>query len=329
MTPALILDELRAPTPGLPDDAILAAMEAPGEVSPGLVAILDEALADPETFLEDDVHASHLIALFLLAQFREPLALPPLLAMLRLTEEEQDELLGDFLTEGLASVLASLCLEDPTPLAALAGDPELDLYVRNAAMDAILVLGFLGHLSASRFQGIFDGLLTAFEERGAEEDPLAWANLVSSCSLAGFEALLPRLREAFALGLVADEVIDPEELEEGFTRNQAHYRRRFLKEHHLVEDALLELEARSWIASEEDALADLELEDEDEDGDEDGDEDDPNLDEDIPIPAPSPETRQAVVARQGHTAPTPGQPSRNAPCPCGSGKKYKRCCGKG
>ncbi|GBG85814.1 hypothetical protein CBR_g40624 [Chara braunii] len=23
-----------------------------------------------------------------------------------------------------------------------------------------------------------------------------------------------------------------------------------------------------------------------------------------------------------------GPPSRNSPCPCGSGKKYKRCCGK-
>ena len=29
--------------------------------------------------------------------------------------------------------------------------------------------------------------------------------------------------------------------------------------------------------------------------------------------------------------PAPGQPKigRNDPCPCGSGKKYKRCCGKG
>lgn len=24
-----------------------------------------------------------------------------------------------------------------------------------------------------------------------------------------------------------------------------------------------------------------------------------------------------------------GGPDRNAPCPCGSGKKYKKCCGKG
>lgn len=26
--------------------------------------------------------------------------------------------------------------------------------------------------------------------------------------------------------------------------------------------------------------------------------------------------------------PAPGEPSKNGPCPCGSGKKYKRCCGK-
>lgn len=25
---------------------------------------------------------------------------------------------------------------------------------------------------------------------------------------------------------------------------------------------------------------------------------------------------------------TPGAPGRNQPCPCGSGKKYKHCCGK-
>ena len=24
-----------------------------------------------------------------------------------------------------------------------------------------------------------------------------------------------------------------------------------------------------------------------------------------------------------------GKPARNAPCPCGSGRKYKNCCGKG
>lgn len=34
-------------------------------------------------------------------------------------------------------------------------------------------------------------------------------------------------------------------------------------------------------------------------------------------------TKRAVP----QAAPTPATPSRNEPCPCGSGKKYKRCCG--
>jgi hypothetical protein len=34
-----------------------------------------------------------------------------------------------------------------------------------------------------------------------------------------------------------------------------------------------------------------------------------------PLPAPS-------------TAEPAGKPGRNAPCPCGSGKKFKRCCGR-
>ena len=45
------------------------------------------------------------------------------------------------------------------------------------------------------------------------------------------------------------------------------------------------------------------------------------------------DTRQTSVARPSRTEPAddgrifPGTP-RNAPCPCGSGEKYKRCHGK-
>ena len=40
-------------------------------------------------------------------------------------------------------------------------------------------------------------------------------------------------------------------------------------------------------------------------------------DDDAPIP-------DAPVER----AKAGGEPARNDPCPCGSGKKYKKCCGK-
>lgn len=34
------------------------------------------------------------------------------------------------------------------------------------------------------------------------------------------------------------------------------------------------------------------------------------------------------VMHPGDTAQTPAGVSRNSPCPCGSGKKFKRCCGR-
>ncbi|MCA9676704.1 MAG: SEC-C domain-containing protein [Myxococcales bacterium] len=37
----------------------------------------------------------------------------------------------------------------------------------------------------------------------------------------------------------------------------------------------------------------------------------------------------AVARRLGLAAGAAAAPARNAPCPCGSGKKYKRCCGAG
>ncbi|MBF0569699.1 MAG: SEC-C domain-containing protein [Candidatus Omnitrophica bacterium] len=47
-----------------------------------------------------------------------------------------------------------------------------------------------------------------------------------------------------------------------------------------------------------------------------------------------PDAGAAVMAAAEHRAPAAHQPSaqpkvgRNDPCPCGSGKKYKKCCGQ-
>jgi uncharacterized protein len=44
---------------------------------------------------------------------------------------------------------------------------------------------------------------------------------------------------------------------------------------------------------------------------------------------------RALSERVPHPVPAPGEPTqapkpvgRNEPCPCGSGKKYKKCCGR-
>ncbi|MCC6586109.1 MAG: SEC-C domain-containing protein [Bryobacterales bacterium] len=42
-----------------------------------------------------------------------------------------------------------------------------------------------------------------------------------------------------------------------------------------------------------------------------------------PTPADEPQQNQNFAKRNPH----PAEVGRNSPCPCGSGQKYKRCCG--
>jgi hypothetical protein len=44
-------------------------------------------------------------------------------------------------------------------------------------------------------------------------------------------------------------------------------------------------------------------------------------------PAPPPEPTLAIAPAKPQPPATPTEIARNAPCPCGSGEKYKRCCG--
>lgn len=247
MTPDAILHALRTPTRHLPTAALVAAMDQPEAVVPGLLALVDEALADPEVA----EHDGHLYALYLLAQFREPRALEPALTLLRLPADLQECLLGDCLNEGMPSILASLCVEAPSTLEVTAADPALDPLARSVAMDALLVLGFEGHLDEPAFRKALDRLLGLYEARGREESPEAWAFLMATFSTAGYPEYLPRLRAAYEAGLVDAEILDLEDLEAALRRSPAHYRRRFLRSHHTVRDAVLDLEEQSWLFVEE------------------------------------------------------------------------------
>lgn len=315
MTVDEILEAISTYTGQLPMEAVLAAMDVPGEVTPRLLEMLDALLADPPAWAEREAAGEHITALFLLAQFREVRALPKLLAILALPEDQQELLLGDLVTEGLPSLLASLSGGDPTHLEALATDSARPPFVRGAAMEALLVLAFQGVLPEERLREIFERLVRIFEGRGAGEDAAAWACLAMACITGGFEELEPALQAALADGRVDPDAFEETGLDDLCRRPNAHWRRRFLQDAHLVEDALLELERRPWllIAESED--------DEDEDDDEEEDDDEGYG----PIDPVAPEVTRAVVIRQG---PRPGGVARNAPCPCGSGLKYKRCCGK-
>jgi hypothetical protein len=142
--------------------------------------------------------------------------------------------------------MASTCGGDAEALAAIAADPTLDPFIRGAGMDALLVLAFQGLLAQDRLAGCVATLFGQFEARGDEEDPTAWALLAGCAEEARLFALMPRLEEAFRRGRVDQDVITSGSIQKALELNPGHARRRFLQRHHLVEDAILELEALEY-----------------------------------------------------------------------------------
>ena len=55
----------------------------------------------------------------------------------------------------------------------------------------------------------------------------------------------------------------------------------------------------------------------------------PTLESEGALPSPIPNTEPLAVGSRQATPSNPQSPSRNARCACGSGLKYKRCCGSG
>ena len=238
-------------------------------------------------------------ALYLLAQFREKRAYPAIVKMFSAPGETSYELVGDTVTEGLKQIFASVYDGNPAPLHGLIENEEANEYVRDAAINSILVLEQTGQMSRGEVIEYFRSL---FRGRLQRTPSFAWSGLV--CAVADLPApeLLEEVRQAYAEGLVDEDVADLKGIERDLAAPQLWRRER----HGLITDAVGEMQHWACFHLEESRLVPPEAQ--------------------VPVsPPPSPAPAQYVQPKPFIREPKIG---RNDPCPCGSGKKYKKCCGK-
>jgi hypothetical protein len=292
--------------------ALKAATEQHEAITPELIAAIDRVSENPAPYLQKDSHDwLHHFALLLLAQFRETRALDCILRFFSLPGETALDLTGDMITEQGATVLASVCDGDPAPLLRLANDESINMFVRTQSIDGLLVQRAWGERPR---EAVIEDLRGLFSSLAKPGDDYVWAGLI--CSLCDFDAveLLPEGRRAFEEGLVDETVIRPEsmdELEHPETRRFAlppgQTEFDLFRESHEPIDAVAECSAWLCFRTEEDYAGIHDWEDEIE-------EDDHQF------------ARAIAYGDKPYTAPP--KVGRNDPCPCGSGKKYKKCCGK-
>ena len=298
-----ILERLVVFSTPFPRAAVEAAVERREEIAPRLVRILEETVESASVRAhQEPSFTAHLYAMFLLAQFRDRRAYAPLVALASLPGDLPDQLLGDALCEGLPQALASVWGANLEPIQSLAENEAACEFSRMAGLDAIVTLVSAGEVARDTaieyFSELFDGRLRA---SGG-----VWGGLVcSACDLYPGE-LYPRIVRAFEQDLVDEVMVTMEDVHAarrlGPKEALAHTRQD--RHHNLITDTVAEME--SWACFQESYT---EPED---------DWDDPTLGE---IESGDDWALQPIR----RTQPKVG---RNEPCPCGSGKKFKKCCGK-
>ena len=181
---------------------------------------------------------------------------------------------------------------------------QINEFVRSASLDAFVVLEHTGQMPREAVVEYFRSL---FHGKLLQTPSYAWSSLV--CAVADLPApeLLEEVRRAYAEGLVDTMVADLEGIEHDVKAPKPWRRER----QHLITDAIAEMQW--WASFQPKDSRPKKL---------------PNLGTPPPPPPPPvPDSDSEYVAPE----PVVREPKigRNDPCPCGSGKKYKECCGKG
>jgi hypothetical protein len=295
-----ILAELAIPAPHFPAAALRAAQDAGGELAEKLMDVISTTHRGA---VEGRLPAGvdYVYAMLLLARLEEPRAHRPIADFFTLPGKTIDLLVGDFLTEDLGRVLASVCGRDLDPLAQIVEDRSRFEWVRVAGVSAIITLVQRGHLSREAASAYFRAL---WDEKLEAEATEVWGALGGAVLELHLDELFGHLRAAMEDELIDPAAMDVTDLERVVSRGrQAVLDALHRDPHHRpVIDVVAETEGWACFAPEEESDVDAASEC-----------DDPHCSDHA---HPTPFRRESPKV------------GRNDPCPCGSGQKFKKCCGR-
>ena len=341
-----VLEEICQPFETFPSDAVRWARKHPEEMMPHLIRILEDL---PETAAEGDPQMyAHIIALFLLTEYDAKESLPVILDLLDTSDVEVVNSLAPVLEGELAQMLGRFA-DSPDQLAVLIDNPELDANVVREAVEAIVWM--VTENKCDRDSAI-GWLLARFEKSRQQEDVSLAGSLAQALSELGATEALESVVDAVNLEELDLGGVEEFELMEGFNNGletfaDTQQRHKQLRIVHTV----VQIESWPWDMSNFGQY-------EDDDDPEDLDEEDFEVEESFQSNLKSLlfGRSESEIARlmknlsqmqagdmheidgedDSHDPDVPVRTIRNASqkvgrndsCPCGSGRKYKKCCAK-
>jgi hypothetical protein len=281
-----ILDQLGSGD-GMPTEAIRAATADRTIVAPLLLEAIDRC--EPTSEVDEN---GLFIAFHLLGQWREQSAYRPLARFLRRPDVEL--ILGDATTETSHRIMANVFDGDPRPIYDIIQDAAADEFVRGRIFDTLVILVFRGELDRT---AVADFLRSAFDDLQPRELNAVWDGWQGAIALLALTELEPLVRQAFRRGFIDETMTRLKDFEDDLKRACAGH------------------PVQPWQQKEYEPFGDV-------------------IDELSNWAGFKPKQPRDQIASGWRPDPSPAMPARNPfrnigrndPCPCGSGKKFKKCC---
>jgi hypothetical protein len=284
-----ILDALDVSRP-FPVAAIEAARNHRDSIAPVLIEAIDRFASTGRSEIGE---MTLFFAFHLLGEWREKSAYRPLARFLQLPGEALEPSLGDAKTVTTHRVMAAVFDGDANPLYDIIRKKDADEFVRSRMLDALAMLTVSGDIPREATTQFLRDCYDTLEPR---EDCFVWQGWQAAVSRLGLADMKPLVQQAFERGSIHTGWLSFRDFEQDLQQAVDHPDAAPLHpdgELTPFGDTIAELS--SWHGFK---------------------------------PQPPPEAASwSPSPLHGHTLRNPFRDvGRNDPCPCGSGKKFKKCC---
>lgn len=296
MSPDQVLIELGRDRITHPLEALESADAHRRALVQPLLDVLDRCVTHPDAASEEEAQL-FCYALYLLAKWRETRAYPLVIRWLSLSGAASTGLSGDVSTQDGARILAAVCDGDLEPIKRLVSNRDADEFSRGIAVAALALLAVWAEVPRDTILSYFTWLAREGLERGTS---YVWGALAAESADIEAVELFPDLRRAYDEGFIDPQVIGRSELDDVEASPRGTILERMEERHPPIDDVA---EATSWWAR-------------------------------FGSRARSRRAEELALGASDQLGDGPMEPyrappkvGRNERCPCGSGKKYKKCCG--
>lgn len=283
-----ILTKLKYNDGTFPHEALNDAINNQELIIPELLKIIEFTKDNIEELIAEERYIAPIYAMYLLAQFKEKHACRLIIDFFSMPGDMAKEITGSIVTEDLGRILASVYDGDDSLLKSLIENKELNEYVRSAALECLLVLFAVGLKSREEIISYFKEL---FNGKLEGDFSYIWTALVTRSTRLYPEEVYDEIKLAYKEESVETFFVDLSTVEktikEGKEKTLGSLRND--SRYKLIEDTISEMQ--NWAcfskSNNEEKNKNLQL--------------------------------NTVTKKRKKIG-------RNASCPCGSGKKYKKCC---